>query len=146
MCQYPRPVCKYIVSFEYMKKKNLVVIFFTLWKEVVEHICGRGSPLKHLPNRSCSQAGFPPLRCFLWPGCRLKSAARPVVSDRYLQVRAVDEVMVSLSLTEKQGRKFDCGSLNREFFSRVSHSVLFVVFISVAFLALQLQTCFGSFQ
>lgn len=90
-----------------MKKNNNLEIFFMLWKEVVEHICDRGSPLKRLPNRSCSQAGFPPLRCFLWPGCRLKSAVRPVVSDPYLQVRAVDEVMVSLSLTAKQGRKFE---------------------------------------
>lgn len=114
MCQYSRLVCKEIITFDHMKKKKLVVIFFMLWKEVVEHICDRGSPLKHLPNRSCSQAGFPPPRCFLWPGCGLKSAARPVVSDRYLQVRAVDEVTVSLSLTKKQGRKFDCGSLNRE--------------------------------
>lgn len=85
-----------------------------LWKEVVEHICDRGRPLKRLLNRSCSQAEFPPLRCFLWPGCRFKSAVKPVVSDSYLQVRAVDEVMLTLSLTEKQGRKFDCGSFNRE--------------------------------
>lgn len=114
-------MCKEIISFEdfYHRlhgKKKLVVIFFMLWKEVVEHICNRGSPMKRLPNRSCSQAGFPPLRCFLWPGYRFKSAVRPVVSDRYLQVRAVDEVMVSLSLTEEQGRKFDCGSFNRESF------------------------------
>lgn len=119
MCQHSRPECKEIISFEDFyhrlhEQKKLVVIFFMLWKEVVEHICDRGSPLKRLTNRSCSQAGFPVLCCFLWPGCRLKSAVRPVVSDRYLQVRAVDEVMVSLSLTEKQGRKLDCRSFNRE--------------------------------
>lgn len=99
------------------------LILLMVGKEVVDHICDRGSALNLLPESSqpAQNCRFPLQHCFLWQFCR---KAKAKSNFRGCYPCPADEVIVALYLWLKnKHKKFDFGSINRGFLT--PHSYFF---------------------